>query len=151
MGDGSDGLAEGEVVLLRVRAGAIADAGSWVYVWCRVDGDRRVVYVGATGLHPATRTWLHLHDPDPAVGRVSALLPSAATDPLDVVAMRVPPEGSRPQTKAAVIARLGQEGLLSDDYVGDAPPTLSDACPASIRSAELLAEKVAAHIAAGAS
>src|SRR4051812_44484179 len=43
-----------------------------------VDGERGVVYVGATGLHPAARAWLHLHDPDPEVGRAAALHPDAA-------------------------------------------------------------------------
>ncbi len=46
-----------ETVELRVRAGELFDAGSWLYAWFR-QTDRRVVYVGGTGLPPAVRTWL---------------------------------------------------------------------------------------------
>lgn len=58
-------------VHLRVAASDFVDAGSWVYVEWSTD-DRGVVYVGATGQPPALRTWLHLHDPDPNIGRVGA-------------------------------------------------------------------------------
>jgi hypothetical protein len=133
-----------EVVLLRVRGGEIVDSGSWVYAWCREAGDRRVVYVGATGLDPATRTWLHLHDPNPAVGRVLALLPTAGVDSLDVVALRLPSELSRPDVKAAVTTRLSQRGLLEADYVGDPPnASLADAAPEVIGYAERLADEIA--------
>lgn len=137
-----------EVVVVTVRDGEIADMGSWVYVWCRATDDRRVVYVGATGLAPATRVWLHLHDPDPAVGRVSALFPSVKTDPLDVVALCLPPGLPRPDVKAAVIAELSQRGLLAADYVGD-PPAASAAGPAPeiVGHAQLLIEEVAQRVA----
>src|SRR4051812_27166000 len=86
-----------------------------------VDGERGVVYVGATGLHPAARAWLHLRDPDPEVGRAAALYPDAAHAPLDVLAQRLPAQVPPCAVKAALIARLAAGGLLSAGYVG-APP-----------------------------
>jgi hypothetical protein len=137
-----------EVVLLKVRGGEIVDSGSWVYAWCRKAGNGGVVYVGATGLDPATRAWLHLHDPNPAVGRVLALLPTAGVDSFDVVALRLPSELSRPDVKAAVITRLSQRGLLAADYVGDPPlASLADATPEVIEHAERLTDEVAEHAA----
>ena len=49
-------------MLLRVRAGELESRGQWVYAWWAGDG---VLYVGATALHPETRTPLHLHHDDP--------------------------------------------------------------------------------------
>jgi hypothetical protein len=109
------------VVCLRIRGGEVAEAGSWVYAWLHVGTDRPVVYVGATGLRPGTRTWLHLHDPDPDVGRIAARYPAARKEPLDVVAVRVPDGVSRQETKIALTARLAELGLLSERYVGDTP------------------------------
>ena len=63
--------------VLRVRGGELAGTGSWVYVWLRAgERDHPVVYVGGTGLPPAVRTWLHLHDSDPDVGRLAARYPA---------------------------------------------------------------------------
>ena len=70
--DGDDNSA----LVLRVRAGELEAQGSWIYAWLRVGAERPVVYVGATGLHPATRAWLHLHHEDPDVGRVAAAYPT---------------------------------------------------------------------------
>jgi len=126
------------VLVLRVRGGEVADAGSWVYAWVGAEG---VVYVGATGLHPATRTWLHLHDDDPNVGRLRARYPSSATEELDVVALRLPEGVDRQEVKHAVVARLGERGLLSERHGCDAPA----AVPSS-GSAERLVAVVAAHL-----
>ena len=82
--------ADEDLVVLHVHGGEITDAGSWVYAWLRVDYDRPVIYVGATGLQPGTRAWLHLHVPDPDIGRVAARYPSALDEPLEVVAVQVP-------------------------------------------------------------
>ena len=62
------------LMLLRVRGGELESGGQWVYAWLASDG---VVYVGATALHPETRTWLHLHDEDPKIGRMRARFPSS--------------------------------------------------------------------------
>ena len=74
---------------LRVRDGEL-EAEAWVYAWTGAEG---VVYVGATGLHPATRTWLHLHDEDPNVGRMRARYPQLASEELDVIAVQLPAGG----------------------------------------------------------
>ena len=81
-----------DVLVLEVRLGELQGSGSWVYAWLGAEG---VVYVGATGLHPATRTWLHLTDEDPNVGRVRARYPGWDAEELDVVALRLPDEEDR--------------------------------------------------------
>jgi hypothetical protein len=63
--------------VLHVRNGEIVEDGSWVYLWLRPDHRQRVIYVGATGLPPAVRTWLHLHHEDPEIGRVASGYPAA--------------------------------------------------------------------------
>jgi hypothetical protein len=107
-----------ELLVLPVRDGEVADSGSWVYAWVGRGG---VVYVGATGLHPATRTWLHLHDEDPNVGRLRARYPDSADEELDIVALRLPDGEDRQAVKHAVVTLLGERGLLSDRHVCDPP------------------------------
>ena len=114
---------------LRVRGGELVDAGSWVYVWVKAGRQPRpVVYVGATGLPPAVRTWLHLHDSDPDVGRVAARYRDLAREDLDVLAFAVPDGLSRQLVKAALAREVEREGLMAEDYVGDAsdPHALPD-------------------------
>jgi hypothetical protein len=57
-------------IVMHARDGELVEDGSWVYVWLRPADERRVVYVGGTGLAPATRAWLHLHHDDPEIGRI---------------------------------------------------------------------------------
>lgn len=110
------------VTVLRVREGRLVDTGSWVYVWLRrAEPQRPVLYVGGTGLPPAVRTWLHLNDPDPDVGRLAARYPDLATQPLDVLAFELPEPLPRPLVKAALIERLHRADLLSEQYIGDPP------------------------------
>ena len=110
-----------EGVRLHVRNGELADAGAWVYAWVAAGDDPCVVYVGATGLHPATRTWLHLHDPDPDISRIAARVSTTATEPFEVLAEPVPDGVVRSEERDAVIARLSELGLLTDRYVGFPP------------------------------
>jgi RimJ/RimL family protein N-acetyltransferase len=126
-----------DVVVLSVRDGEIEGAGSWVYAWLAREG---VVYVGATGLHPATRTWLHLHDPDPNVGRVLARYPGATSDDLEVVALRVPDGADRQEVRRSATAVLAERGLLAVGYVGDAPGG-STTSPEAERLAAAVAER----------
>ena len=135
--------ADEDLVVLHVHAGEITDAGSWVYAWLRGTGDRRAVYVGATGLQPGTRVWLHLHDPDPDIGRVAALYPAALHEPLEVVAVRAPEGVPRSEAKALAIARLAEAGFLSEHYAGD--PPLTD-LPAVASAAASQVERLVAHV-----
>jgi hypothetical protein len=105
-----------EFVVVRVRDGGLPDE-NWVYTWFEEDGG--VVYVGATGLDPATRVWLHLHDQDPEVGRMAARFERLAGTELDVLAMRVPDEISRADVRDILGARLADEGLLAEDAIVD--------------------------------
>ena len=75
------------MLVLRVREGELESGGQWVYAWLARDG---VVYVGATALHPETRTWLHLHHDDPEVGRMRARFPELANEEFDVLAVELP-------------------------------------------------------------
>ena len=106
-----------EFVVVHVRDGEPVDTGSWVYAW--IDGAGKVVYVGATGLDPQTRVWLHLHDPDPEVGRIAARFDRLSSAELDVLAMSVPPEISRADVRDALGARLADERQLADDAITD--------------------------------
>ncbi len=105
------------MLALRVRGGELEPDGQWVYAWVGRDG---VVYVGATALHPATRTWLLLHHEDPNVGRLRARYDSLGED-LDVVAVRLPDDVDRQQVRHGAVAALAKRGLLSSRHVCDSP------------------------------
>jgi hypothetical protein len=104
-------------MLLRVRAGEL-EGEPWVYAWLAAHG---VVYVGATALHPATRTWLHLHDEDPNIGRMRERYSELADEEIDVLALRLPPEVDRQQVRHGAVALLAERGLLSERHVCDPP------------------------------
>ncbi len=131
-----------EFVVVHVRDGEIVDAGSWVYAWLDRDADFAVVYVGATGLDPSTRLWLHLNDPDPDIGRMAARFDRLATAPLDVLAMRVPGEISRADVRDAVGARLEAERLLSPAAIVDHLQPLVDPTPECVELAERFVARV---------
>jgi hypothetical protein len=109
---------------LRVRAGELESERQWAYAWLAHDG---VVYVGATTLHPATRTWLHLHHDDPDIGRIAARYPEARQSDLDVLALALSDDVDRQHVRHGAVALLAERGLLSDRHVCDpplaAPPT----------------------------
>lgn len=110
--------------VLHVRDGQVLGDSSWVYSWLLPGAPRPVVYVGATRLHPALRTWLHLNHDDPEVGRVAAHYPSSGgrlDTPFDVLAFEVPAEASRSEVKTCLISRLSSRGLLAPTYIGDPP------------------------------
>lgn len=110
---------DGEAILLQVRDGELVGVGDWVYVWLRPGQERPVVYIGSTRVPPVVRTWLHLHDEDPDVGRLLARYPGATNEELDVLAFPVLPPLQRSAVKSALIGRLELGGLLSAEYVGD--------------------------------
>src|SRR5215471_16394819 len=109
------------MIAMHVRDGELVDGGSWVYVWLRPADERRVVYVGGTGLAPATRAWLHLHHDDPEIGRIRSAYPAAGgdlADALDVYAFRMPDDVPRRAVRDAVIRRLVAAGEMSPHYCG---------------------------------
>jgi hypothetical protein len=105
------------MLTLRVREGKLENE-AWVYAWAAGDG---VVYVGATALHPAARTWLHLNDDDPDVGRMRARYPELATEELQVLAWQLPEDVDRQQVRHGAVTLLGECGLLSERHVCDPP------------------------------
>jgi hypothetical protein len=109
------------MLTLRVRSGEL-ESEPWVYAWLAEHG---VVYVGATALHPATRTWLHLHNEDPDVGRMRERYSELAEEEIDVLALRLPAEVDRQQVRHGAVALLAERGLLSDRHVCD-PPLLAE-------------------------
>lgn len=118
---------------MRVRDGDLAEE-NWVYTWMEDDGG--VVYVGATGLDPATRVWLHLHDADPEIGRMAARFDRLAGADLDVLAMRVPDELSRADVRDVLGARLADEGLLAEDAITDHLQLVLDPAPEVVELAD---------------
>jgi hypothetical protein len=125
--------ADAEFVLVRVREAEL-DEENWVYTW--IDADGAVVYVGATGLDPRTRVWLHLHDPDPDVGRMSARFERLADTQLEVLAMRVPGELSRAEVRDVLGERLRDEGLLGVDAITDHLQLVLVAAPEALEVAD---------------
>ena len=105
-------------MLLRVRAGELEPGPQWVYAWLAHDG---VVYVGATTLHPETRTWLHLHHDDPEIGRIRARFDELAAEELDVVAVELRDDVDRQQVRHGSVALFEARGLLSGRHVCDPP------------------------------
>ena len=110
-----------EPVTVQVRGGRLVGAGSWLYVWIRLQ-PRSVVYAGGTPLPPAVRTWMHLNDPDPTIGRMAARLPRLKEDDYDVLAFALPRSVARQEARGVLVQALGDAGLLAEDHVCDPPP-----------------------------
>jgi hypothetical protein len=106
------------MLVLRVKEGELESGGQWVYAWLARDG---VVYVGATALHPETRTWLHLHDDNPEVGRMRARFPELTAEELEVLAVELPEGVDRQRIRHGAVALLAERGLLSPRQVCDPP------------------------------
>lgn len=92
---------------VHIHRGVFDDDGSWVYVWRTSEGHLR--YVGATGLPPLVRAWLHLNHDDPEVGRLRAQQPDIVETPVDVLAFRLADGRDRQQVKRALTALLAAE------------------------------------------
>jgi hypothetical protein len=133
-----------EFVVVRVRDGELADTCNWVYAW--LDEARLVVYVGATGLDPRTRAWLHLHDDDPDVGRMAARFERLSTSQLAVLAMSVPDEVSRADVRDALGARLADEGLLADDAITDHLQLVLDPGEPALELVERFVARLRSHL-----
>ena len=135
-----------KLAIVHVRRGEVAAAGSWIYAWVRVEGDRRVVYTGATGVPPEMRAWLHLHDPNPDVGRIAARYSAASEDSFDVIAVRIPEDVLRNDAKQVLTMRLAEEGLLSEHYVGEVPEHGTAMPPKAARQIERILAYVREHV-----
>ena len=105
------------MIALRVSGGEL-EPEPWVYAWVAGDG---VVYVGATALHPATRTWLHLHHDDPDVARMRDRFPSLADEELEVVAVPLEPAVDRQRARHGAVHLFAERGMLSARHVCDDP------------------------------
>ena len=125
---------------LSVRDGEVADQGAWIYAWL-LEG--KIVHLGATALHPATRTWLHLNDPNPDVGRIAARLPDLRDAAFEIVAYQLPSDVQRPEARQAAIAEAVARGLLSDRYVGF-DPTDEDFSDAAVAQGRALCDLIEA-------
>ena len=101
-----------------VQHGEIQINESWVYVWMQRIS-HLVIYVGATNSTPELRSWLHLHDTDPSVGRIIARRPEAIEEDFEILAYPVPQSLSRSSVKEALIWKLSESGQLSADYIGE--------------------------------
>ena len=135
-----------EFVLVPVRDGELADE-NWVYAW--IEEATAVVYVGATGLDPRTRVWLHLHDADPDVGRMAARFDRLDTAGLDVLAMVVPAEIPRADVRDVLGARLSEEGLLAEDAIIDHLQLALEPEPDAVELAERFLGRLRAYLAQG--
>jgi hypothetical protein len=133
-----------EFVILRVRDGELSDEGSWVYAW--VDEAGLVVYVGATGLDPRTRAWLHLHETDPDIGRMAARFERLSVSQLDVLAMSVPEGVSRADVRDALGARLAEEGLLAEDAITDHLQLPLESSPETVELAERFVARLRTYV-----
>jgi hypothetical protein len=137
-------LPRSEFVVARVRDGELVDMGNWVYAW--LDEAGLVVYVGATGLDPRTRVWLHLHDDDPDVGRMAARFERLAESQFTVLAMSVPEEIPRADVRDALGARLADEGLLAEDAITDHLQLPLDSSAETLELAERFVARLRSHL-----
>jgi hypothetical protein len=137
-------LPRSEFVVARVRDGELVDMGNWVYAW--LDEAGLVVYVGATGLDPRTRVWLHLHDDDPDVGRMAARFERLAESQFTVLAMSVPEEIPRADVRDALGARLAGEGLLAEDAITDHLQLPLDSSAETLELAERFVARLRSHL-----
>ncbi len=113
-----------KVIEFEVVDGEILVAGAgWVYVWI-VNQPARVIYVGATGLHPAARAEKHLRDPDADVGRIRGRYEAMGGNIAQshtVKAIQLPSTARRGAVKFRVAWLLKEAEMLSPHYCGEPP------------------------------
>lgn len=84
------------------------EESSWIYAWIHDTDPPAVAYIGATGLPPVVRAWLHIHDDDPDVGRVRAQHPELLLGDATVRAFQIHPDLDRQEVKAVVLSQLAE-------------------------------------------
>jgi hypothetical protein len=108
-------------VVVSVRDLDIVPDESWAYIWVR-SLTKSVIYVGATGVHPSLRTWLHLNHTNPEVARVAKRFTDIGgdiTEEFFVVGYVVPPQLSRAEVRDAVVDALSSTSALDALFAGD--------------------------------
>lgn len=96
---------------IRITEGQLTGDESWVYVWVK---DNRVLYVGATRLPLSVRSWLHLTDADPEIGKIRAQHPEALRGQVTVRGWRLPDSLDRAEVRDTLSASLTGEGQRDD-------------------------------------
>jgi hypothetical protein len=115
------GVVKLQSVVVSVRDLDIVSDESWAYIWVR-SLTKSVIYVGATGVHPSLRTWLHLNHTNPEVGRVAQRFTDAGgdiTEEFFIVGYVVPPQLSRAEVRDAVVDALSSTSALDALFAGD--------------------------------
>jgi hypothetical protein len=110
--------------IIRIEKREVVPDESWVYVWVR-DDTNATVYVGATGVAPALRSWLHLNHEDPDIGRIAKQYPGVGgdlTEHFTVIAFPVDQTIDRQDVKRYLEGALSESSALDDHYI-DAPPS----------------------------
>ncbi|MDP3891249.1 hypothetical protein [Nocardioides sp.] len=99
-----------------IRDGHPIDGPGWVYVWL-LDG--RVLYVGATWVHPAARAELHLsnENADPRSVAIRKRLAAPGGTPPTIIGLPVSADADRQALKHALIAACRDRGWLSQEFV----------------------------------
>ena len=100
-------------------------------------------------MDPSTRAWLHLHHEDPEIGRILARYPATRTEAFAVFALQLPDNISRHAVRSALTARLSNDDLLSERFVGDPPDAALDVEPEALPYVDQLAAAIARHVSDG--
>jgi len=90
-----------------------------VYAWT-VDNDPAVVvHVGATGLPPVVRSWLHVHDDNPDIGRIRAQHPELLCGDVTIRAFQIRSDLDRRAVKNFVVAELTEPTTSPNDATAE--------------------------------
>jgi hypothetical protein len=107
--------------IIHIEKREVVPNGSWVYVWVR-DETHAIVYVGATGVEPALRSWLHLNHEDSDIGRIAKKYPRVGGDLSEhftVIAFPVDQTIDRQDVKRYLEGALSESSALDDQYIGE--------------------------------
>ena len=129
-------------VVVSVRDLDIVPEESWTYIWVR-SLTKSVIYVGATGVHPSLRTWLHLNHTNPDIARVAQRFTDAGgdiTEEFFVVAYAGPPRLSRAEVRDAVVDALLPTLILDASFADDCPKSSEFDATAVAFAADVVAD-----------
>ena len=108
-----------EMLVLQIKDGHVDAEQSCIYCWLH-PLDHKVIYVGATWMHPIARAELHLHSNDPNARIVGEHLSEASVglENLSILSFSVPDSMKRKRLKIGLINQLAENNLLSELYFG---------------------------------